>query len=97
MHLKPNSSREFTQKLEKDIIPQLRNAKGFQDELVFLSPSNEEAVAISLWDRTESAEAYNRDTYQGVLKSLGTLVEGTPQVDTYEVCNSTFHKIALPV
>jgi len=27
-------------------------------------------------------------------KILSKLVEGTPQVDTYEVSNSTFHKVA---
>jgi hypothetical protein len=31
-----------------------------------------------------------------VLKALGTVVEGTPQVRTFEVCNSTFHKIGGP-
>ena len=30
----------------------------------------------------------------GVLKTLAKVVEGTPQVQTYEVSNSTFHKIA---
>jgi hypothetical protein len=97
MHLQPNRADELTRKLEKDIIPRLRNLNGFQDELVFVSPSKKEAVAISLWDRAESAEAYNRGTYPDVLKSLATLVEGTPQVETYEVCNSTFHKIAVAV
>jgi quinol monooxygenase YgiN len=97
MHLKSNNAAEFTQKLEKDIIPQLRNEKGFQDEIVFVAPGQKDAVAISLWDRAESAEAYDRGTYKEVLKSLATLVEGTPQVKTYEVCNSTFHKIAVAV
>ena len=97
MHLKSDTAAEFTQKLEKDIIPRLRNAKGFQDELVFVSPSKKDAVAISLWDRAESAEAYKNSTYPDVLKSLATMVEGTPQVETYEVCNSTFHKIAVAV
>jgi hypothetical protein len=27
---------------------------------------------------------------------LAKFVEGTPHVDTYEVTNSTFHKIAVP-
>jgi hypothetical protein len=97
MHLQPNRADELTRKLERDIIPRLRNLNGFQDELVFISPSKKDAVAISLWDRAESAEAYNRSTYPDVLKSLATLVEGTPQVETYEVCNSTFHKIAVAV
>ena len=97
MHLKPNRAAELTQKLEEDIIPRLRNAKGFCDEIVFVSPSGKQVIAISLWDRAESAEAYDRDTYQQVLKSLETLVEGTPQVKTYKVCNSTFHKIAVAI
>ena len=97
IHLKSDNATEFTQKLEKEIIPRLRKEKGFQDEIVFLAPGQKHAVAISLWDQAESAEAYDRGAYKEVLKSLATLVEGTPQVRTYEVCNSTFHKIAVAV
>jgi hypothetical protein len=50
-----------------------------------------------LWDEKENAEAYNRGTYPEVLKALSKVLEGTPQVQTYEVFNSTFHKIAVPV
>jgi hypothetical protein len=32
MHLKPNSVAEFTQRLEKDVLPLLRKQKGFQDK-----------------------------------------------------------------
>jgi hypothetical protein len=48
---------------------------------------------VSLWDNKENAEAYNRGSYVQVTQMLAKLVEGTPQVDTYEVANSTFHKI----
>ena len=94
IHLKPNSVAEFTQLIEKETLPLLRNQKGFQDELTFVAPEGTEAVGISLWDQKENADAYNRDTYPGVLKALGKVVQGTPQVRTYEVCSSTFHKIA---
>ncbi len=94
MHLKPNSVAEFTRTLDQEIIPLLRKQKGFQDEITFVVPNGTEAVGISLWDQKENAEAYNRETYPAVLKALGKVVEGTPQVQTYEVCNSTFHKIA---
>ena len=53
-----------------------------------------EAVGISVWDLKEDAETYARSAYSGVLKALEPVVEGTPQVQTYEVSNSTFHKIA---
>ncbi len=94
MHLKPNSVAEFTRTLENEIIPLLRKQKGFQDEIAFVAPGGLEAIGISLWDKKEEADAYSRTTYQEVQKTLSNVVEGTPQVHTYEVSNSTFHKIA---
>jgi hypothetical protein len=94
MHLKPNSVAEFTQRIEKDILPLLRKQHGFQDEITFVAPSGTEAFGISLWERAENAEAYNRGTYPEVAKFLAKVVDGTPQVETYEVANSTFHRIA---
>jgi heme-degrading monooxygenase HmoA len=94
MHLKPNSVAEFTQRLEKDILPLLRRQKGFQDEITFVGQSGTEAFAISLWEKAEDAEAYNRASYPEVTKILATVVEGAPQVETFNVANSTFHKLA---
>jgi len=94
LNLKPNTSTEFTQTFEKDILPMLRKQSGFKDEITFVGASGKDAVAISLWDRKESADQYSRDTYPQVLKGLAKVVDGTPQVHGYEVSNSTFHKIA---
>ena len=94
MHLKGNNPGEFTQTFEKDILPLLRKQNGFKDEITFVGPDSKDALAISLWDRKESAEAYSRETYPQVLKSLAKVVNGTPEVHGYEVANSTFHKIA---
>jgi hypothetical protein len=63
--------------------------------LTFVTPDGKEAVGISLWDQKADADTYNRDAYQQVLKAMGRVVEGTPQVHSYEVSNSTFHKIAV--
>jgi hypothetical protein len=97
MQLKPNTSTKFTEKLEMEVIPMLRKQKGFQDEITFVAPGGAKAFGISLWDRSESADTYNRETYPEVVKLLANFVEGTPLVETYEVSNSTFHKIASPV
>ncbi len=43
MHLKPNSVVEFTQRLEKDILPLLRKQKGFQDEITFVGQGGRES------------------------------------------------------
>jgi len=94
MQLKPNSTAQFTQTLEKEVLPVLRKQEGFQDEVTFIVPNGNEAIAISFWQSKENAEAYSRSAYPEVLKTLGKVVDGTPQLQTYEVANSTFHKIA---
>jgi hypothetical protein len=65
-----------------------------KDEITFVARNGADAGAISLWDRKENANAYRRDTYPEVLKSLAQGVEGTPQVESYDVANSTCHQIA---
>ena len=94
LQLKPNSAAQFTQTLEKEVLPVLRKQQGFQDEVAFVNPGGTEAIAISFWQSRENAEAYSRTGYQEELNALGKLVEGTPQLQTYEVSNSTIHKIA---
>jgi hypothetical protein len=91
-NLKPGRTAEFTRLLDQDIIPVLRTQKGFQDEIALVTPGGSNAIGISVWDLKENAETYARGAYPGVLKTLGQVVEGTPQVQTYEVSNSTFHK-----
>ena len=94
MQLKPNAAPEFTQRLESEVLPLLRKQKGFQDEITFVATGGKEAFGISLWDKTDSAEAYGRTAYPEVVKILEKVVDGTPRVETFEVSNSTCHKIA---
>jgi hypothetical protein len=94
LHLKCNCVAEFTQAIDDKIIPMLRKQKGFQDELAFIARGGEEAVSITLWDRREDADSYSRSGYPEALRALAKVIEGSPQVQTHEVSNSTFHKIA---
>jgi hypothetical protein len=94
MKLKPNSTVEFTQRLEKDVIPMLRKQSGFKDEITFVAPGGTDAFGVSLWDTKQIADNYSRGGYAEVTKILEKLIDGTPRVETYEVANSTFHKIA---
>jgi len=95
MHLKPNSVAQFTETMERDVIPLLRKQQGFKDEITFLpADGSNEAVAISFWEKRENADAYQRAAYSDVLKAVAKVADGTPQVQTSEVSNSTWHKIA---
>ena len=82
IHLKPNSSAAFTQQIDNETLPLLRKQTGFQGELTFLAPGGTEAVAISLWEKKENADAYARTGYPEVLKNLNKFIEGTPTVQT---------------
>jgi len=94
VRLKPNSAVEFNRTMEKDILPLLQRQKGFRDEISLVASNGSEAVGISLWDRKEDAEAYNRTAYSEVQRFLARVSEGTAQVQTYDVGSSTFHKVA---
>ena len=94
INLKPNSAPEFNRIIENEILPLLREQKGFRDEIAFVAPERSLALGISLWDTQEDAEAYNLAGYPEVLKALSEVVDGTPTVETFEVAHSTFHKSA---
>ncbi len=94
LKLKANSPTEFNRIIENEILPLLRKQKGFRDEITFVAPERSEAIANSIWDTKEDAEAYNRAGYPEVLKTLSSVLDGTPTVKTFELANSTFLKAA---
>lgn len=93
MGLKPESAAEFTNLIEKKVIPSLQKQRGFQGEMVLVDPGGTEAIRITLWDEEENADAYRRGGQPEVLKSLAIVVDGNPRVRSFKVSNSTFHKI----
>jgi hypothetical protein len=97
IHLKSNMVSDYTRTFDKDVLPLFRKQKGFKDEITFSSPGGTDVTAISLWENKADAEAYNTNTYPQVLKTLAKVIDGTPKVQTGEVVNSTFHKIATGV
>ncbi|HUP45592.1 MAG TPA: hypothetical protein VM779_08785 [Thermoanaerobaculia bacterium] len=84
--------REIAVKFEKEVLPLLRKAQGFKDQIT-LSRDKNEIVSISLWDKREQLDAYAKDTDPQVVNILSTMVNGSPEVRNYEVSNSTSHRI----
>lgn len=94
MRLKVNLLAELTRTMEADFLPLLRKQVGFQGQITLAVPGGTEAVAISLWEKKEHAESYNRETHPQLQKSLEEFIEGPTAIQTYEVINSTFHPMA---
>ena len=95
IHLKSNMLSDYTRTFEKNVLPLLRQQKGFRDEITLSNPGSVDVIAISLWDTRANAEAYNTNTYPEVLRTLGRMIDGTPKVQTFETVTSTFHKVAV--
>jgi len=94
MKLKPNQYNvsDLTKTIDEKVLPLLRKQDGFQDAIFFANPNGTEAISVSVWDRKESAESYNQKAYPEVLKTLTNLLEGNPQVKTFDVISTTLHK-----
>src|ERR1700722_8700578 len=80
--LKSNTHSDFTRTLEHDVLPLLRKQKGFKDELTLSNPNSTDAISISLWDSKADADNYNANHYPEVLRTLATMIDGTPKVHT---------------
>jgi quinol monooxygenase YgiN len=85
-HLKAGKEKEFTNLIEKEVVPLLRKQSGFLEEVTLVNPKN--AIGISLWDDRKSAEAYQKTAYPQVLEKLGPVIDGTPKVETYETAST---------
>ena len=90
--LKPNSFNDFNRRQEDEVVPILRKQKGFQEVFAMVTPDKKRIEAISIWDRMEDADAYDRSGYKDVIKVLSSVVEGTPKVETMEMAG-TIHKV----
>jgi heme-degrading monooxygenase HmoA len=97
INLKPNTLNDFTQTLEKDVVPMLRKQPGFRDEIALVGDTDTNVIAISLWDTKEQAQAYATAGYPAVLKAFEKFLESTPKVQGSRVINSTTHKLAAVI
>jgi len=85
--IKSGKSAEFTRVLQSDILPLLKQQRGFKDEVVLVN--RDRGMGISVWEDRSSAETYETAAFPTVLQKLTPLIEGTPRVETYEVAVTT--------
>jgi len=96
MNIKPGSEAEVRRILNDEVIPPLRGQKGMRHDDIFITPQLSEAVLNSYWDTQECAESYGRTAYPEALKVLSKVLEGRPQVETFNISSSTFHRHMAP-
>jgi hypothetical protein len=88
---------DYTHTFENEVLPLLQKQKGFKEEITLCNPGSPEVVAISVWEHKSNADDYNTRAYPDVLKTLANVIDGTPQVKTFETVVSTFHNVHATV
>ena len=91
---KTGKAKEFTNRLNNEIVPTLRKQPGFVDEISLVSEQQpDQGVSISFWNSKQDAERYNREQFPKIVESIRSLLETEPEVRTFNVTASTVSKI----
>jgi len=84
--VKQGKADEFKSLLTNDVLPLLKQQKGFKEELTLVN--GQHTIGISVWEDKSSAENYNTGAYPGILAKLTPMLDGTPRVETFDVTTS---------
>lgn len=91
---KAGKARDLTRTVSDKVLTILRNQPGFMDEITLVSDEDPNRIlAISFWNSKENAQAYQREQYNKVKETIRNLIEGDPQVRTFDVETSTVHSV----
>jgi len=84
--IKMGKTDEFNRVMQADVLPLLKQQKGFKEELTLVSSSK--GLGISIWEDRASADAYATGAYPQVLEKLNPTLVGKPNVETFDVTAS---------
>ena len=92
---KPGKNKQLSDTINDKVLPILKKQKGFVDETVLVSDSEDNRVlSLSFWNRKEDAERYQREQYPAIREVVRHLLEAEPVIRTFNVDSSTTHRIA---
>lgn len=91
---KSGKARELCNAIDDKVLPILKRQAGFVDETTIVSDTEPNRIlALSFWNSREDAQRYEREQFDTVKKSVQHLMETAPVVRTFDVHNSTAHKV----
>jgi quinol monooxygenase YgiN len=84
--IRPGKIDEFVTMTQKTVRQVYRKQKGFRGFLLLTDRSQNEAVAISLWETAEDRTAHEgSDLYQNRMVEIAPLGDGRPAVEYFQV------------
>jgi heme-degrading monooxygenase HmoA len=95
VNTKPGKSKEVCKTIQEKGLPILKSQSGFIDEITLVSTSNPNRVlALSFWKTPQDAQQYHSQQYTSITNLIRNHLESDPKIETFDLENSTVHKIA---
>lgn len=84
--IRPGKLDEFVSETQETVRRVYRKQPGFRGFLLLTDPSQNRAVAVSLWERSADRMAHEEsDLYQNRMAEVAPLGDGRPTVEYFEV------------
>jgi heme-degrading monooxygenase HmoA len=95
INAKTGKGKELARALNDKVLELLRNQPGFVDLITLQANDNpDRVIGMSFWKTQEDAMNYNTQGFPRVTDLIRNVIEGTPQVRTFDIVASTAHNIA---
>lgn len=93
---KAGKGKELARTLSDKVLTVLRDQPGFVDLITLQGDDNpDRVIGISFWKTPEDAKKYSTQGFPRVNDLIRNVIEGTPQVRTFDLLASTAHNIAV--
>lgn len=89
--IKADRLMDFKETLNNEVVPLVNKQPGYIDNVEMYSGNN--LVCVTFWRTRDDAERFGQDVFPQVVESATPMLTRPPQVDTYEVENSSVHKL----
>lgn len=96
INAKAGKGKELARTLSNKVLAVLRDQPGFVDLITLQADDNpDRVIGISFWKTPEDAKKYSTQGFPSVNDLIRNVIEGTPQVRTFDLLASTAHNIAV--
>jgi heme-degrading monooxygenase HmoA len=92
---KTGKAKDVCKTIQEKALPILKMQNGFVDEITLVSTTDPNRVlALSFWKTREDAQHYQQQQFSNVTNLIRNHLESDPKVETFDLENSTAHKIS---
>jgi quinol monooxygenase YgiN len=91
--VQPAKINEFRKVLNDSVLPLVQAQPGFVDNIEALDPNTGQFSCTTLWKSRADVETYDNAVFPEVASKISPLLQGSPNVQTLPVENSSTHRV----